>query len=134
MSRVPDTLRTQVQARAGGRCEYCRKPEDFSEYPHHADHIIAVKHKGETELGNLAWACFQCNVNKGSDLTSFDPNTKLLTRLFHPRVQVWDEHFEFQDATIAGKSPTGRATVELLQMNHIDQIETRSYLMQAGLW
>lgn len=134
MSRVPDTLRIQVRQRAGRRCEYCRKPEGVSAYPHQADHIVAVKHNGETELDNLAWACFQCNSNKGSDLTTFDPETKALVRLFDPRTEHWDDHFEFQNAMIVGKSASGRATIQLLQMNHPDQVETRYRLMQAGLW
>ena len=134
MSRVPEALRIQVQQRAAGRCEYCRKPDGISEYPHHADHIIAVKHNGKTELDNLAWACFQCNTNKGSDLTTFDPEPNSLVRLFNPRTQKWDAHFEFQGALIIGKTAIGRATVQLLQINHIDQIETRTRLMQAGLW
>lgn len=127
-------MRLEIQRRAGGRCEYCRKPDGVSEYPHHADHIVAVKHNGQTELENLAWACFQCNINKGSDLTTFDPDTKVLVRLFNPRTQQWEEHFEFRDALVVGKTSLGRATIQLLQMNHIDQLETRSHLMQAGLW
>ncbi|MCC6803575.1 MAG: HNH endonuclease [Anaerolineae bacterium] len=134
MSRVPDSLRLQVRQRAGGRCEYCRKPEGVSAYPHQADHIVAVKHHGVTELDNLAWACFQCNTNKGSDLTTFDPDTGVLVRLFNPRLQQWDDHFEFADAALVGKSPEGRATIRLLQMNHPDQVETRHRLMLAGLW
>ena len=120
--------------RSDGRCEYCRKPDGLSGYPHHADHIVAVKHNGRTELGNLAWACFQCNVNKGSDLTTFDPDTNVLVRLFNPRIQNWDEHFGFEDAVIVGKTAIGRATIRLLQMNQANQVETRSRLMQAGLW
>jgi hypothetical protein len=134
VSRVSETLRIQVRQRAGARCEYCRKPEGYSAYPHHADHIIAVKHEGRTELDNLAWACFQCNTNKGSDLTTFDPDTSALVRIFNPRTQRWNEHFRFDEAAIIGLTPVGRATCQLLQMNHPDQLETRLRLMQSGLW
>jgi hypothetical protein len=134
VSRVSDALRLQVQGRAGKRCEYCHKPDGVSAYPHHADHIVAVKHGGQNELGNLAWACFQCNINKGSDLTTFDPDTKKLVRLFNPRTLQWNDHFEFQEVLIIGKTDVGRATIQLLQMNHVDQIETRSRLMNSGLW
>lgn len=134
MSRVPEALREQTRQRAGQRCEYCRKPDGISAYPHHADHIVARKHGGQNDLENLAWACFQCNTNKGSDLTTFDPDTKKLVRLFNPRIQRWNDHFEFQDVLIVGKTAVGRATVQLLQMNHADQIETRSRLMNSGLW
>ncbi len=105
-----------------------------SAFSHHADHIIALKHGGKTELDNLAWACFQCNTNKGSDLTTFDPETHTLVQLFNPRLQQWEEHFEIQAALILGKTTVGRATIQLLQMNHADQVETRLRLIQAGLW
>ncbi|MEO8397511.1 MAG: HNH endonuclease signature motif containing protein [Chloroflexota bacterium] len=134
MTRVPESLRLQVRKRANGRCEYCRKPDGISAYPHHADHIVAVKHNGQTELDNLAWACFQCNTNKGSDLTTFDPGTNTLVRLFNPRTQSWDDHFDFNITMIVGKTAVGRATIQLLQMNHTEQVETRQRLMRAGLW
>ncbi len=134
MRRVPEALRLEVRERAEARCEYCHKPEGTSAFSHHADHIIALKHGGETVLENLAWACFQCNTNKGSDLTTFDPETYTLVQLFHPRVQRWDDHFEMQAALILGKTAVGRATIQLLQINHPDQIETRLRLIEAGLW
>jgi 5-methylcytosine-specific restriction endonuclease McrA len=70
MSVISKTVREQVRQRAGMRCEYCRKPEGVSQFAHTIDHIIAVKHEGTSEFDNLAWACFQCNSTKGSDIAS----------------------------------------------------------------
>jgi 5-methylcytosine-specific restriction endonuclease McrA len=70
MNTVPESIREQARQRAGGRCEYCGKSEEASTYPHHIEHIIARKHDGTSELFNLAWACFHCNVAKGSDIAS----------------------------------------------------------------
>jgi hypothetical protein len=50
----------------------------------HVDHVIAVKHGGNTSAENLALACLHCNLHKGTDLASLDPTTGLLTRLFNP--------------------------------------------------
>ena len=86
--------RDSVRQRAGSRCEYCRKPEMFGSYPHHLEHIIARKHGGVSEMENLAWACFQCNVAQGTDIASYDTETQALTPLFNPRTQEWDTHFE----------------------------------------
>ena len=134
MSTVPESIREQVRRRAGGRREYCGKPEEASTYPHHIEHIIARKHDGTSELSNLAWACFHCNVAKGSDIASYDRETSELTPLFNPRTQNWDDHFMLTDGMIVGKTAIGRVTVRLLQMNHPEQLEIRLQLIQAGLW
>ncbi len=40
------------------------------------------------------------------------------TRLYNPREQAWDEHFELKvDMTITGLTPEGRAATEVLRMN-----------------
>jgi len=50
--------------------------------------------------------------------------------LFHPRREAWDEHFVLETATglIAGRTPTGRATVERLGVN------ARQALTARVLW
>jgi hypothetical protein len=37
--------------------------------------------------------------------------------MFHPRRDAWHEHFLWKNNRVAGVSPTGRDTVELLKMN-----------------
>jgi hypothetical protein len=134
MSYVPDAIRSQVRQRANMRCEYCLLPEGFSFFPHQVDHIIAVKHRGASEIDNLAWACFECNNAKGSDIASIDEETNELTRFYDPRIQDWNTHFEKVDTRIVGKSPIGRATVFIFQMNHPDQISIRRELIDLKLW
>ena len=41
-------------------------------------------------------------------------------RLFHPRQDRWDEHFERNGVLIVGRTAVGRATVGLLKMNAAD--------------
>ena len=89
MTYVPTTLRRQVIERAGNRCEYCLLPSEVAFFPHEVDHVVAEKHGGATDLDNLALACWRCNRHEGSDLTSFDPQTRQLSPLFNPRTQVW---------------------------------------------
>jgi hypothetical protein len=80
--------------------------------PHEPDHIIARKHGGETVIENLAWSCFLCNRFKGSDLSSIDPTTGDVERLFNPRTQVSSDHFEMnRNGQVTGKRPQGRVTV-----------------------
>ena len=57
----------RVAERAGYVCEYCLTPEAASFAKHQVDHIIPVKHGGDTTLDNLAFACALCKRRKGSD-------------------------------------------------------------------
>ena len=136
MSRISASVREQVRQRAQGQCEYCRKPEAFSAHSFQVDHIISQKHKGSDEFDNLAWACFRCNVNKGTDIASVDAETGNLIFLFNPRLHVWQQHFamNLQTGEFIGISPEGRIAVEILDMNHLDQIEARKILIDAGIW
>lgn len=69
MSRyLSDAIRRLVATRADFRCEYCRVPEIGSFYSFQIDHIISLKHSGETQPDNLAYAGILCNRNKGTDL------------------------------------------------------------------
>lgn len=84
-THIARRLRDLVRRRANFCCEYCRLPES-SDFPaHEIDHIIAEKHGGLTQAGNLALSCILCNKRKGSDLTSLDPLTGDIVLLFHPR-------------------------------------------------
>ena len=64
---IPAELRRNVITRSGGICEYCLIPADATINGCEVDHIVAEKHGGATTEENLAYACFFCNRNKGSD-------------------------------------------------------------------
>lgn len=119
--------RRLVRARAGDRCEYCGLHQKQSPLAAlQVEHIIPKKHGGGDEEGNLALACIDCNLAKSSNIAGLDPATSQMTELFHPRKHVWDEHFERQDLYIVGKTPIGRTTVRVFNMNSGDQLELRS--------
>jgi hypothetical protein len=122
---IPAGLRRLVIERANGQCEYCRLPAAVSFYPYEVDHIIAEKHDGATEAGNLAYTCARCNRSRGTDLGSFDPQTREFTFLFNPRMQVWEEHFVVQEELIVGITAVGRTTAKLLQMNTEERLAER---------
>lgn len=128
MTYIPTGLRRLVAERARFRCEYCLLPADIAFFPHEVDHIVAEKHGGATAAENLAFTCWRCNRHKGSDLGSFDPQTGDFSFLFNPRTQVWTEHFAFEDALLAGLTPQGRATVNLLRLNSEERLAERSGL------
>lgn len=125
MTYIPTTLRREVVERAGNRCEYCLLSAEVAFFPHEVDHVIAEKHGGATNIDNLAFACWRCNRHKGSDLTSFDPETRQLSLLFNPRTQVWTEHFAYEGERIIGLTPEGRTTVNLLRLNSEERLSER---------
>ncbi len=129
---IPAPLRRQVIERARERCEYCRMPDRLSFYPPELDHIIARKHGGQTVLDNLARVCWRCNHYKGADVASFDPLTGELTRLFHPRTDVWEEHFRLDGAYLVSNTPIGRTTIALLRLNDPDRVAERALAIAAG--
>ncbi|KHG42460.1 MAG: HNH endonuclease [Aphanizomenon flos-aquae KM1D3_PB] len=127
------SLRQLVIERAQGRCEYCLIHQDFSIYTHEIDHIIAVKHGGQTLSENLALSCLPCNRHKGSDFATLDPNNGEIIRLFNPRLQVWDEHFTLKNAEIIGITDIGQATSRLLMFNTSSRMRSRKSLIDQNL-
>ena len=132
MTYVPLELRSEVISRAQESCEYCLVHADYAVLVHEIDHVIAEKHGGATETNNLAYACAQCNRFKGSDIATIEPQTGQIVPLFNPRTQSWHEHFDLDGAVIIARSPSGRATERLLQLNQVDRILLRRELIKAG--
>ncbi len=122
--------RRRVRERAGRRCEYCRLPDTADEWPFHVDHIVARVHGGDDRPDNLCWSCTQCNLHKASNFASIDPETGARVDLFHPRQDAWEQHFALDAAGhIIGLTPAGRATVRLLDMNGVPQLNLRQLLI-----
>src|SRR5260370_38320343 len=90
-------IRAQVRERAQNACEYCHLHQDDSPLAAlHVEHIIPKIHGGSDDIDNLALACIDCNLHKGTNLTGIDPETKEITELFNPRRQAWEDHFGWQ--------------------------------------
>ena len=121
-----------MRERAGKRCEYCLLAESQAFFPHEPDHLIALKHGGETVSANLALACFDCNRFKGPNIASLDPVTRELVALFNPRTQTWSEHFKLDGANIVPLTAVGRATEQLLRLNIRARVEARERWIALG--
>lgn len=130
--RISAALRRAVAERAQHRREYCWMPDWEAVAPHEPDHIIATQHGGLTALANLAYACFDCNRVKGSNISSLDPDTGALTPLFNPRQQRWAEHFAWSGPLVVPTSAVGRATVHFLRLNDPVRLEIRANLRAQG--
>lgn len=125
-------LREFVRERAGHRCEFCRLPQAFSELRFHIEHVIPRQHQGNDTADNLALACPACNQHKGTNLTGVEPDTGQVVLLFHPRREDWSEHFAYEGARIVGRTPKGRTTAWLLEVNDAAQLRIRTILHARG--
>lgn len=129
----PEPLRDKVRWRAGDRCEYCQLQQQFCEFTHHFEHIVARQHIASDNLDNLALACHFCNRKKGPNLAGIDPATGEIAVLFHPRRDSWDGHFRWNGHLIEGLSAVGRATVNALALNDGKRMRLRLQLFERGL-
>jgi HNH endonuclease len=124
-----------IHQRAHHCCEYCKFPKEYSHDTFHIEHIIPLFLGGTNDLVNLAFACSGCNGNKWGFIIGFDKLTGATVTLFNPRVEEWDTHFSWSEdfSLIIGQTPTGRATVELLQLNRDGLINIRKALFAFGV-
>lgn len=129
---ITEGLRNEVARRAHHRCEYCLIHEDDIAFRPHIDHIISRKHGGLSDIENLAYACVSCNRNKGSDVASIDGGSGEIVRLFHPRHDLWADHFQLDGCSIRALSDVGAATAGLLKFNVPERLAERSILQSLG--
>lgn len=127
---IPQAVRRTVRERAGDRCEYCGINESDTEFGCEVDHIISEKHMGKTEVDNLAFSCFFCNRNKGSDIGSVrsGEDTEII-RFFNPRTDVWADHFALDiQRHIVPSTDIGRVTARIFGFNVENRILERQAL------
>jgi hypothetical protein len=125
-------LARQVWRRAGNCCEYYRMPQELDENAFEIDHIIAKQHDGLNVTNNLALSCFYCNAFKGPNIAGRDKRTKKFAPLFNPRRHKWDRHFRWQGGYLIGRTPIGRVTIALLNINAPIRLELREELIAEG--
>jgi len=132
--RVTAELRRVVFARARGCCEYCQSQARFGTQSFAAEHIIPRFAGGKTTEDNLALSCLGCNSHKHTKTRALDPETGHEVSLFHPRRQIWLDHFAWSDdfTQVVGQTPVGRASVKALRLNRPELINLRRVLHFVG--
>lgn len=125
-------IRLVVASRADHLCEYCLIAEDDTFFGCQVDHIISLKHRGQTKTDNLAYACAFCNRFKGTDIASLSSQTGELVRLFNPRLDRWSDHFRLQGLSIQARTDIGEVTVRILRFNDNERILERQELNKIG--
>ncbi|HET6248065.1 MAG TPA: HNH endonuclease [Tepidisphaeraceae bacterium] len=133
-SDIPNSLRSAVHARDGGRCCYCHLGQTGQASAFHIDHIIPRSKGGRTAVENLALQCPNCSLHKSNKTDAIDPNTGIAAKLFHPTNHHWTEHFRIEiNGAVIGISDVRRATVIALRMNDPMAKTARAIQMMLGL-
>jgi hypothetical protein len=98
------------------------------------EHIEPLQAGGSDDSENLALACQGCNNHKYTRTRGRDPIAGETVALFHPRRDRWQDHFIWSNdfTRIVGLTPTGRASVEILQLNRPGLVNLRRVLYVAG--
>ncbi len=135
MAYIPPALRQAVAERARYRCEYCQSPERITGGPLHVEHVTPETSGGPTILDNLAFACARCNLHKGVRTHYQDPVSGRSVSLFNPRTQKWSRHFMWkaEGLRVEGRTQSGRATVNALNMNYPTIVMARSLWVSLGV-
>ncbi|HLG14894.1 MAG TPA: HNH endonuclease [Blastocatellia bacterium] len=135
MPGIPQKLRTRVVQAAQDRCEYCQTRQEMTLATFHLDHIIPQAKGGATEFENLCLSCPFCNEFKGGTSRARDPQTGRQTRIFNPRCDRWQKHFQWsEDGTqIMGLTAHGRATVVALRLNNQIAQTARRFWVASGI-
>ena len=117
--KIPAHLQEQVRQRANNLCEYCHASEQWQYVRFTVDHIVPIAQAGTNSFDNLALACFHCNRRKTDKVVALDLEGEEAVPVFHPRRQVWAEHFMWAPdrVTIVGLTAIGRATIAALALN-----------------
>jgi hypothetical protein len=125
-------MQQQVCERAGGLYEYCHLPDAYTTLPFQIDYIIAEKHGGLTTLDKLAYCCLHCNAFKGPNIAGVSQATGDIVRLFHPRKDLWNEHFTWDGSRLLSSTAIGRVTIAVLAINAPYRLEVRQMLIAEG--
>jgi hypothetical protein len=125
-----------VSRRAERRCEYCRAPERIFNLRFEVEHISPQSVEIDNDLANLALACRSCNLFKATFTRAVDPESGESVALFHPRQDVWAEHFALdpESRELRGLTDVGRASIVRLHMNDDFQIEARDLWLSLDLY
>lgn len=111
-------------------------PELVFNFPFEVEHIIPLSREGTNSQENLALACRSCNLRKGTRINGIDPQSNTEVRLFHPRLEEWDNHFQADTTSgiILGMTAIGRTTVNILEINSQPQVTARQLWIRLSLF
>jgi hypothetical protein len=134
MANITKKIRLSVAQRAQFCCEYCWSQQKYSPDYFSVEHIIPRIKNGTNLLPNLAYACLACNGHKYAHIEAIDPVSGILSPLYNPRIDIWEQHFRWSHdfAFLTGITAIGRATIAKLKLNRESVVNLRIVLENIG--
>ena len=123
---MPHPKHDAVRRRYDFRCGYCNVSKADAGGEHTVDHYQPVHAGGDDSDGNLVYACFRCNVNKGMALP-FLPSTPPQQQILHPLRDDISAHIREDTATglLTPWTDVGRFHIALLDLNRLGLVRHR---------
>ncbi|MFK7948475.1 MAG: HNH endonuclease [Saprospiraceae bacterium] len=123
-----------IRQLAHGCCEYCQSQEAYSTQNFSMEHIIPSHLGGSNEIDNLALSCQGCNNIKFTKIGLTNETTDEFIPFFHPRQDIWTEHFKWNNdfTLIIPLTKKGEATLEVLKMNRQQVVNWRTAVFSIG--
>jgi hypothetical protein len=100
----------------------------------HIEHVVPRGRGGNSDPENLSLACPSCNLHKADRVDFVLVQGHPAIALFNPRTDIWNEHFEWEDYQLIGKTNVGLATIRMLDLNHDRRIKIRQAEQIFGLF
>lgn len=113
---MADDSRESITTRAGKRCEYCQMHQSLQGATFHIEHVVPRGMGGLSDSSNLALACPSCNLHKADRISVTSSFNGEVIPLFNPRIDDWNNHFEWDDYTLIAKTEMGRVTIQVLDL------------------
>lgn len=132
MSKIAEKLKRKIRRQAKNRCGYCLLPQSLNPSLLEIEHLPATANGGTDDEENLWLACRLCNGYKSVQKESVDSETNEKVPLFNPRTDDWNEHFEWENEKINGKTACGRTTVSALKLKNEIILPVRKRWISAG--
>jgi hypothetical protein len=123
-----------IRQLAHGCCEYCQSQEAYSTQNFSMEHIIPTHLGGSNEIDNLALSCQGCNNIKYIKIGLTDEITNEFIPFFHPRKDIWTEHFAWSEdfTLIIPLTKKGEVTLKALKMNREQVVNWRTAVLSIG--
>ena len=131
---VSEARKAMVWERAKNRCEYRGLAQHAQDDTFHIEHVEPSILGGSSKLDNLALSCVSCNLAKKAKVDAPDPLSGQVVPLYHPRKDIWPEHFAWEGGELRGRSAVGRATIAALKMDTPRKVQTFQAQAELGIY
>lgn len=121
-----DFIKKALIEMSSGKCCYCECRIDEESKYMEVEHFFPKEfHKEKVvKWSNLLPSCKRCNINKGCHDPEVEP-------IVHPVEHEPKEHLQLRSYRFYGKTPQGKALVEVVDLNDRTRLQTKRFKIGA---